>query len=284
MKKILMALVLGALATGTAGVTMDHPAAAKDAKKIRIASEGSFAPWNGMDSSGKLVGFEIDLAWDLCKRMEAECELIAQDWDGMIPSLQQGKIDAIMAGMTITDERKKVIAFAGPYGTEQSTFAVLKSSKLNGAAFGADSIDLADQAGSKAALAKLAELLKGKAVGVQTSTIQVDFLEKHLPGVTVRSYDKIDNAAIDLSSGRVDAIFGDRSPIEAIIRSMGKDSMTLVGPTMTRGVLGEGMGVGLRKADADLKARFDKAIVEAAKDGTIAKLSQQHFGYDVSVR
>ncbi|PWC36467.1 transporter substrate-binding domain-containing protein [Azospirillum sp. TSO35-2] len=279
MKKILLALVLGALATGAADLAM-----AKDAKKIRIASEGSFAPWNGMDSSGKLVGFEIDLAWDLCKRMEAECELIAQDWDGMIPSLQQGKIDAIMAGMTITDERKKVIAFAGPYGTEQSTFAVLKSSKLNGAAFGADRLDLADEAGSKAALAKLAELLKGKAVGVQTSTIQVDFLEKHLPDVAVRSYDKIDNAAMDLAAGRVDAIFGDRSPIEAIIRSMGKDSMTLVGPTMTRGVLGEGMGVGLRKTDAELKDRFDKAIADANKDGTIAKLSQQHFGYDVTVR
>ena len=279
MKKILLALVLGALATGSA-----VPAMAKDAKKIRIASEGAFAPWNGMDSSGKLVGFEIDLAWDLCKRIEADCELVAMDWDGMIPSLQQGKIDAIMAGMTITDERKKVIAFAGPYGTEQSTFATLKTSKLAGSGVGADRVDLADEAAAKPAIAKLAALLKGRTVGVQTSTIQVDFLEKHLPDVTVRNYDKIDNAAIDLAAGRVDAIFGDRSPIEALMRASGNEGMTLFGPAMTRGVLGEGMGVGLRKADAELKGRLDKAIADAGKDGTIATLSQKHFGYDVSVR
>ena len=95
--------------------------------KIRIATEGAYAPWNFTDSSGKLVGFELDLAQDLCKRMKAECEIVAQAWDGIIPALQAGKYDAIMAGMSITDKRKKVITFSRDYA---ATPARLRASRV----------------------------------------------------------------------------------------------------------------------------------------------------------
>ncbi len=276
MKKIVAVLALGALmaVTGTAG--------AKDWKTVRIASEGAYPPWNATDTSGKLIGFEVDLGNDLCKRMKVTCEFVAQDWDGIIPALQQGKYDAIMSGMTITGERKKVIDFSVPYGTEPSVFAVLKSSPLaKGLDLKADRTDLNSEAAAKPVLTKLADALKGKSVGVQVSTIQADFMDKHLPKVTMRTYDKMDNAGIDLTSGRVDAIFGDRSVVEAIVKAdAGK--MVVVGPNFIGGVIGEGMGVGLRQSDGDLKKLFDGAIAAALKDGTVKKLSTQHFGYDIS--
>ena len=100
-------------------------ATAKDWTSVRIATEGAYPPWNSTDSSGKLIGFEIDLANDLCRRMQVECEIVAQDWEGIIPALTAGKYDAIMAGMSITDERKKVISFTDGYAAEPAYFAAL---------------------------------------------------------------------------------------------------------------------------------------------------------------
>ena len=277
-KKIIGALALGAIVAVAAGT-----AEAKEWKKVRVATEGAYAPWNATDPSGKLIGFEVDLAKELCKKMNAECEIVAQDWDGMIPALQQGKYDAIMAAMSITDEREKVITFAGPYGSEPTMFGTMKNSPLTQVKFDAERIDLStDAPANKAAIDKLAEALKGKTVGVQTSTIQANFMEKYLPKVSVRTYDKLDNAGIDLAAGRVDAILGDRSAADAIVKA--NSDMTLFGPGFARGVLGKGVGVGLRKGDGDLKELFNKAIAEANKDGTITKLSNQHFGYDISIK
>ncbi|WP_448190356.1 lysine/arginine/ornithine ABC transporter substrate-binding protein [Azospirillum sp. sgz301742] len=276
MKKIVAALAVGAavLACGVAE--------AKDWKKVRIGTEGAYAPWNATDASGKLIGFEIDLGNDLCKRMKVECEFVAQDWDGIIPALQQGKYDAIMSAMTITDERQKILTFTVPYVTEPSSFVTDKKSPL-AAMPKTDILDIETPAGKKA-IEDLAKTLSGKTIGVQTSTTQSAFLEKHLPKVAVRTYDKIDNAGIDLGAGRVDAVIGDRSVVEGIIKEDKAGNIVMFGPNLVRGVLGEGMGLGLRKQDTDLKAMFDKAIAEANKDGTIGKLSMQHFGYDISIK
>jgi len=281
-RKSIVALALGAVALTFAGA-FAGAADAKDWKKIRIATEGAYAPWNATDASGKLVGFEPDLAKELCKRMNAECEVVAQDWDAIIPALQQGKYDAIMAGMSITDERKQVIAFSRPYGSDPVIFATLKDNPLAATKFEIDRIELATvEPAEQKAIDALATALKGKTVGVQVSTIHAEFMQKHLPKVEVRTYDKLDNAGIDLASGRVDAMIGDRSAVEAIAKEA--KNMALFGPNLNGGVLGTGVGVGLRKADADLKALFDKAIAEATADGTVGKLSTQWFGFDIAIK
>jgi len=92
---------------------------AGDWSKIKIGTEGAYPPWNGTNAAGELEGAEIDLVFDLCKRMKAECELVAQDWDGIIPALQNGKYDAIMAGMSITAERMEVINFSQGYAKSE---------------------------------------------------------------------------------------------------------------------------------------------------------------------
>src|SRR5271154_3290657 len=104
-RKSIKALGFGAALA--ASLALAPTAFAKDWKTVVIGMEGAYEPWNLTDSSGKIVGFEVDLAMDLCKRAGLECKVIAQDWDGMIPGLKAGKFDVIMDGMSITDERKK---------------------------------------------------------------------------------------------------------------------------------------------------------------------------------
>src|SRR3954463_1159776 len=120
-----LAIALGALVLSAAAGAQE-----KQWTKVRIATEGAFKPWNFHEPGGKLVGFEIDLYQDLCRRMKVECEIFAQSFDGMIPALNAGKFDAIMAGMSVTPKREEAIAFSIPYGSTGQTFGVLKSSPL----------------------------------------------------------------------------------------------------------------------------------------------------------
>ena len=98
--------------------------------KLRIGTEGAYPPWNSKDASGNLIGFEVELANELCKIMGHECTIVEQDWDGMIPALLMRKFDAIMAGMSITAERQKTITFSQGYADEVASLAVMKGSDL----------------------------------------------------------------------------------------------------------------------------------------------------------
>lgn len=278
MRKILFALV-GAAAL--AGMTV---AADAQQRQIRIASEGAYRPWNFTDASGQLIGFEMDLARDLCRRMNAACTIVAQDWDGIIPALQQGRYDAIMAGMSITDRRLETINFAGPYASDATVFSALRSSPFAQIGVG-EGLDMAEiSAEERRTIEDLAGRLRGRTVGVQVSTIQQQFLEQLMPGVNVRTYDATDNVFLDLAAGRIDAALVDRAATNAFTSSPQGQNVTVFGPAFTRGVLGRGVGVGLRKADTQLLNDFNAAIQAARADGTIARLSQQWFGYDISIR
>jgi octopine/nopaline transport system substrate-binding protein len=273
------AVALATLLTVAAG-----GAAAKDWSSVRIATEGAYPPWNQTDTSGQLVGFEIDLARDLCQRMGVECEIVAQDWEGIIPALQAGKYDAIMAAMSITDERKQVIQFSEPYADTPAAFAVLKDSDLaeHPAAGGRIDLDQLDAAG-EAALADLKQALAGKIVGVQVATTHQNFIDQYMAdAVDLRRYDTQDNLDLDLQSGRLDAALADLSYWRPVMDSERGDNLTLIGPAMVGGPYGEGIGVGIRQEDEDLVTLFNQAIAAAKADGTIAKLSQQWFGFDAS--
>ena len=98
------------------------------ADKIKIGTEGAYPPWNSKDASGKLIGFEVELAYTLCRYIGQQCVVVEQDWDGMIPALIMRKFDAIMAGMSITAERQKAINFSQGYADEVASLAVMKGS------------------------------------------------------------------------------------------------------------------------------------------------------------
>jgi octopine/nopaline transport system substrate-binding protein len=257
---------------------------AHDWSKIKIGTEGAYPPWNGTNAAGELEGAEIDLVRDLCTRMNAECELVAQDWDGIIPALQNGKYDAIIAGMSITAERMEVINFSQGYANEPASFSVLKSSSL--AALGhsgkvnMDSLN----ATSEGLLASLKSTLNGTTVGVQGSTTHENFVKQVLgDSVTMKSYDTQENLELDLSIGRIDAALSDQGSMEKFMESDNGKDIVFIGPGLGGGPFGEGVGVGLRKRDTDLLQMFNKAIDEARADGTLAEHFTKWFGKDISM-
>src|SRR5580704_13426113 len=175
---------LGFGAALAASLALAPAAFAKDWKTVVIGMEGAYEPWNLTDSSGKIVGFEVDLANDVCKRAGVECKIIAQDWDGMIPGLQAGKFDVIMDGMSITEERMKSIDFSKPYSATPAAFVAAKASPLAKLADAGKVINLTkDAKAGDAAIEALRAAFKGKTIGVQVSTTHATFLDKHFKDV-----------------------------------------------------------------------------------------------------
>ena len=257
---------------------------AGDWSKIKIGTEGAYPPWNGTNAAGELEGAEIDLAKDLCARMNAECELVAQDWDGIIPALQNGKYDAIIAGMSITTERMEVINFSQGYANEPASFSVLKSSPLASLqSAGKVNMDTLDDT-SSALLDSLKSTLDGKVVGVQGSTTHENFVKQVLgDSVTMKSYDTQQNLELDLTAGRIDAALSDKGSMEEFMSSDSGQNITFIGPGLGGGPFGGGVGAGLRKADTDLLEMINKAIDEARADGTLAEHFIKWFGKDISM-
>ena len=216
------------------------------ADKIRIGTEGAYPPWNSKNEAGKLIGFEVELAWTLCRYIGEQCEIVEQDWDGMIPALIMRKFDAIMAGMSITAERQKVINFSQGYADEVAQLAVMKGSDLEGMDT-PSGINLSIGGSDvKKALKTITAALAGKTVCVQTATIHQNFLDSGDVGsVNVRTYKTQDEVNLDLASGRCDAALAAAVAFTDYAEKSGK-AVVLVGPTFSGGAFGNGVGVGIR--------------------------------------
>jgi octopine/nopaline transport system substrate-binding protein len=273
MKALGLGLALSALAFGGA------LAQGKKWETVKIATEGAYAPWNFTGPGGKLEGFEIDLANDLCGRMKAKCEIVAQDWDGIIPALQAGKYDAIMAGMNITPKREEVIQFSRTYAAGPHGWAAMKDSPLAKLEGTGQILHLTKDADAAQKMIEVWKpVLKGKTIGVQGSTTNSAFLEKYFKGVIeIREYKTTEQHDLDLQAGRLDGIFAAHSSIAATMEKPEFKDMKIVGAGMGGEVLGVGVAVGMRKADTELKKMFDDAINAAIKDGTIEKLTTKWF-------
>ncbi|MBV1703620.1 MAG: transporter substrate-binding domain-containing protein [Hyphomicrobiales bacterium] len=276
----LKALAFGAFA---AAVAFGQPAFAKDWKTVVVGMEGAYEPYNLTDPSGKIVGFEPDLLNDLCTRAKLTCKVIAQDWDGMIAGLQAGKFDVIMDGMSITDDRKKSIDFTQPYAQVPAAFAAAKSSVFAKLPQGGILNFDKDAKGANAALDGLRAALKGKTIGVQVSTTHATFADKHLKDVaTVKEYKTTDERDLDLKAGRVDLVLDDLTAVQAMLAKPDAKDLQLVGPEFNGAEFGVGVGMGMRKADADLVAIFDKALAAAKADGSVKKYSLKWFKIDAT--
>ena len=254
-----------------------------NADKIRIGTEGAYPPWNSKDASGKLIGFEVELAWTLCRYIGQQCEIVEQDWDGMIPALIMRKFDAIMAGMSITAERQKAISFSQGYADEVASLAVMKGSNLEGIST-SEGINLTKKTGAvKKDLKTLTSALAGKTVCTQTATIHQNFLESGDVGkINVRTYKTQDEVNLDLASGRCDVALAAAVAFTDYAEKSGKP-VVLVGPTFSGGAFGNGVGVGIRKDDTELLKAFNKAIDKARKNGDISRIATKWFGFDASM-
>ena len=251
--------------------------------KIKIGTEGAYPPWNSKDASGKLIGFEDELAYSLCRYMGKQCEIVEQDWDGMIPALIMRKFDAIMAGMSITAERQKAINFSQGYADEVASLAVMKGSDLEGMDT-PEGVNLTLGGSSvKKALKTITGALAGKTVCTQTATIHQNFLESGDVGkINLRTYKTQDEVNLDLASGRCDVALAAAVAFTDYAEKSGKP-VVLVGPTFSGGAFGNGVGVGIRKDDTELLKAFNKAINEARKNGDISRIATKWFGFDASM-
>ena len=249
---------------------------------LRIATDAESPPYSIAKPDGSVEGYEIDIAKVWCTKMGVTCTFEVADFAGMIPALTAGKFDVIMASMSITPKRQEVINFSLPYGDTGNTMAAMKGSSLEGLPATGTKLSL-ESPDAAATISKMTEMLKGKIIGVESGSVSADFAKEKFGSVAeVREYKKSEEINLDLKAGRVDVELNGRSFIFNSTKQSEYADMVMVGPVFDEGVFGLGVGLGLRKKDAELKEKLDAAIRETAKDGTMKELSIKWFGFDIT--
>ncbi len=245
-KKILFAAV-ATLAFGTSAIAAD---------KLKIGTEGAYPPFNLIDASGQVGGFDVEIAKALCAKMAAECEVVTSDWDGIIPALNAKKFDFLAASMSITEERKAAVDFTDAYYTNKLQFIAPKSSDLK-----ADKVSL-----------------KGKVIGAQRATIAGTWLEDNLDGVVeIKLYDTQENAYLDLSSGRLDGVLADKFVNWEWLKSdAGKDFEFKGEPVFDN----DKIAIAVRKGDP-LREKLNAALKEIVADGTYKQINDKYFPFSI---
>ncbi|NDW07447.1 lysine/arginine/ornithine ABC transporter substrate-binding protein [Jiella pacifica] len=254
-----LAAALSALFAGSA--VAQESDADKDWSKVVIGTEGAYPPFNFLDAAGELKGFDVDIAKALCAQMKVECTFVTQDWDGMIPALQNGNFDAIVASMSITPEREEQIAFTSKYYQTPPAVAVPKDSEIT------EATDAA---------------LSGKAVGAQVSTTHAQAAAALFPDADIRQYPTAEEYKLDIENGRLDAVVDDVVVLDEWLKSdAGACCKLLSTLPADPAIYGKGIGIGLRKGDDKLKKMLDDAIVAIREDGTYDKIQKTYFDFDV---
>lgn len=234
-------------------------AAQAEAVKVGIAAE-PYPPFASPDASGNWVGWEVEIIGAVCEAAKLECVVTPVAWDGIIPALTTKKIDAIMASMSITEERMKTIDFSDKYYDTPTGVAAAKDSTIDG---------------SPASL-------KGKILGVQVSTVHADYAKKHFAESEIKEYQTQDEANADLAAGRIDATQADAIALDAFLASdQGKACCAFKGNVANDpAVLGKGVGVGIRQGDA-MKDTFNAAIKAIRDSGKYDEISKKYFNFDI---
>lgn len=233
---------------------------AKDWPVVRIATEGTYPPFSYIQG-GELAGFDVDVANAICAKMQAKCEVVAQEWDGMIPGLMSGKYDAIVASMAITDERKQKIDFTDKYYATPARFVAVKDSGI---------ADTSPQG------------MAGKIIGVQGSTTQGSYLEDFYKDSEVKIYKTVDDATMDLVNGRLDAVFSDAAILYQWLKTEEGACCSFVGQEARDDkYFGVGKGIGVRKDDQDLRDQLNAAVKAIVADGTYQQINQKYFPFSI---
>lgn len=252
---LITALSVSALVAGcnNADNTSEPAAEGTDTeqKVLRVATEGAYAPFNYTDAEGSLAGFDVDIANALCEEMQLKCEITAQDWEGIIPGLKAKKYDAIIAAMSVTPERAEQVDFTEPYFTNSLVFIANKDSDFD---------------------PSVADAINNSEIAAQRSTISSQWLETNYPKATMKMYDTLNNAFLDLESNRVDAMVSDKLPA---VEWLTKNSSTfeIKGSDIE---IDDNFAIAVRKQDA-LKQDIDTALAAIKANGTYDLIKDKHF-------
>ena len=242
-------------------VVMLLGAGSSQAADLRIGVEGAYPPFSWKESDGTLKGFDIEIAEALCEQMGRDCVMVEQDWDGMIPALLARKYDAIIASMSITEERKKRVDFTKKYYNTPAKFVAKKGSGLDVSPEG----------------------LAGKRIGLQRGTTHQCFMEKMYPDVELVLYATQEEVFQDLAIGRIDAQFSDSIAADDgfLKTDAGKDFEFVGGDMHDMECHGEGAGIAVRKGDDDLRKQFNQAIKAIRDNGVYQKINAKYFDFDI---
>ena len=233
----------------TAAVLAMTAGAAFAQQVVRIGTEGAYAPYNFINDAGKLDGYEIELGTELCKHAGLTCEFVQNDWDTIMANLNSGNYDLIMAGMSITEERKKDRLFTQNYTPPTVSLYVAASEDAD---------------------------IKGGIVAAQTATIQAGHVAES--GATLVEFATPDETVAAVRNGEADAVLADLDYLKPIVE---QSSGELV--IVDQVALGQGVGAAFRMSDAALRDKFEAAIAAMKADGSINKLIVKWFGEDAVV-
>lgn len=222
-----------------------------------FATEATYPPYEYLDNTGKIQGFDIDIANAICDHLKMQCKIINQAFDSLIPGLQLGKFDAIIAAMNITPERKKQVDFTDSYYKNPALIVAPRNKKL--------SMD--------------ANALKNKTIGVQSGTTFGPYLQsKYGNNIQVKTYDSEEAAFLDLKTGRLDAVMGDEPLVILWLKNNNKDYEVIGQPVDDQNYFGEGLGIAVKKGNTALLQKLNQAIAKIKADGTFQKILDKNFG------
>ena len=249
------------LLAAAATLALSLGAAQAEGTKIKIGTEGAYPPFNVLQADGSLTGFDIDIAKALCEEMGAECTFVTQDWDGIIPALLAGKFDAIIASMSITEERRQIVDFTSKYYNTPPAIAVPKDSDITEAT----------DAG-----------LAGRTIGAQSATTHSNYAEQKLSSADLRLYPTPDEYKLDIISGRIEAVIDDVVVLSKWLASEDGACCKIL-DTLTPDPLinGEGIGIAVRKGEDDLREAFNAAIKAIRANGVYQEINDGYFEFDV---
>ena len=259
MKQLFARLAAAAILTFAAGAAQAQD---KDWTTVRIGVDATYPPFESVDSAGNMQGFSIGIAKALCERMKVTCEFINQDWEGIIPALQANRFDAIVSSMSITEERKQLVAFTDKYYQTPNGIVVPKDSRLTGVT---------------------PDDLAGATIGAQNATIHANYIQEMLPNSTLKAYPSPDEYKLDLENGRLDAAMDDVTVIDEFLKSdAGKECCKMLGEVKTMPAIhGAGQGIAVRKDDTKLLEMLNAALEEIRADGTYKEIADKYFDFDV---
>lgn len=256
MKKLFTGLAVAAAVSMAASVA--------SAETVRIGTEGAYPPFNYYDDNDNLVGFDIDIANALCDAAGFECEFVVQDWDGIIPGLIAEKYDAIIASMSITEERKEVVDFTDKYYNTPAKFVRKQGSGIEVTADGSG--------------------MEGLVVGVQSATIHENFLNDNFGDIVeIVAYGSQEEANLDMVSGRVDLLMADSIALDdGFLKTDDGADFEFVGPDFNDSRwFGDGAGIAIRKGEEGLVDAFNAALAQILADGTYEEINNKWFEFNV---
>lgn len=232
-------------------------------KVLKIGIEAAYPPFAYKQSDGELAGFDYDIGNALCAQMQVQCKWVEQEYDGLIPSLKVRKVDAILASLSITDERRKAVDFTHPYYRSAARLVMKR-----GAVVGDDLSGL-----------------QGKRIGVQRASIHDRFASAELQdkGVEVVRYGSQNEVYLDLQAGRLDGTLADDVILDqTFLKTPIGESFAFVGPKLTDPkYFGDGIGIAVRKGDEALSGQFDQALEQLRANGTYQAINARYFDFDV---